>query len=172
MRYPHKAFEECRRRRRYLKYYPVGLNIDGKDVLIIGAGSVAERKIRLLLAFGARIRVVAPSATRHIENLASKRVITLIKRKYRASDMGRARLVIAATSDRRANEMVCSDAKKNNILVNVADSTALCDFISPAVIRRRGLVISVSTDAKNPVLSKEFKDFLKRKIDEFRSGRD
>jgi len=154
-----------------LKYYPVGLNILNKDVLVVGAGRVAERKIRQLRSFGAKVSVVAPETSPYITRLSKDGAIKLSKRIYRPSDIFGARLVIAATSDAKINEKVSADAHKRNIFVNVVDRTSQSDFISPAVIRRKGLVISVSTDAKHPVLSKRFKDFLKRKINEFDAGR-
>ena len=154
-----------------LKYYPVGLNIRNKYVLVVGAGRVAERKVRQLRSFGANVSVVAPQVSHYISRLSKEGAIKLFERRYRPTDIFGARLVIAATSDAKTNERVSADARKRNIFVNIVDRTALCDFISTAVVRRRGLVVSVSTDAKDPVLSKRFKDFLKRKIDEFSFSR-
>lgn len=155
-----------------MKYYPVGLNIRNKDVLVVGAGRVAERKVRQLRSFGANVSVVAPRVSRYIAWLSKDGAVKLSKRMYRPSDIDGARLVIAATSDPKTNEKVSVDARKRNIFVNVVDRSALCDYISPAVIRKKGLVISVSTEGKSPELSKRFKDFLKEKIDEFYAGRD
>ncbi len=150
-----------------MRYYPVGLNIAGKNVLVVGAGCVAERKIKTLRMFGANLFVVAPKATSYITRLSKKGHIRFFKRRYLASDIRRARLVIAATSDEKTNEKVSEDAKKRNIPVNVVDRTAICEFISPAIIRRGGLVVTVSTDAKDPPLAKSFKEFLEERIDEF-----
>lgn len=155
-----------------LRYYPVGLNLVGKNVLVAGAGRVAEHKIKTLLSFGAHVGVVAPEATRRILVLARSKKIDYKKRAYRLADVKGKQLVIAATSDRRVNEQIAYQARKRNIWVNVVDQTAACEFISPAVIRRHGLVISVSTDGKNPRRSKQFKDFLKRKLNEFRFSGD
>lgn len=157
---------------RPLKYYPVGLNILNKDVLVVGAGRVAERKVRQLRSFGAKVSVVAPEVSRYIARLSKDSSIKLFKRMYRPSDISGARLVIAATSDAKTNEKVSADAHKRNIFVNVAGRGLQSDFISSAVIRHKRLVISVSTDGKYPVLSKRFKEFLKEKIDEFDAGRD
>ncbi|OIO35531.1 MAG: hypothetical protein AUJ74_06040 [Candidatus Omnitrophica bacterium CG1_02_44_16] len=160
-----------RRRGKKLKYYPVGLNIWNKEALVVGAGRVAERKVRVLRSFGAKVSVVAPQVTRYIARLSKDGAIKLSKRIYRPSDIFGARLVIAATSDENVNKEISYDARKKSILVNVVDNAARCDFISTAIIRKRGLVVSVSTDAKDPAMAKKFKDFLKRKIDEFDAGR-
>lgn len=152
-------------------YYPVGLNLKNKDILIVGAGPVAERKIKALLPFGARIRVVAPETTTRIARLAKNRTISLARRRYRPSDAGGMRLVIAATSDDAVNARVSKDAGKRGIWVNVVDDTKKCDFISTAIIRTRGIVISISTDGKRPIVSREFKKFLREKIGEFNFNR-
>ncbi len=154
-----------------MRYYPVGLHLKGKDALVVGAGPVAERKVRMLRAFGADVRVVAPQATTYLERLALAGRIRWFKRGYRSADMKGARLAIAATSECEVNEKVSRDAKKKGIWANVVDQASACEFIAPAVIKRQGLVVSVSTDAKNPPLSKEFKEFLEERIDEFFSGR-
>lgn len=154
-----------------MKYYPVGLRLKGKDVLVVGAGIVAERKIRTLRAFGAFVRVVAPQATAHIKRLALEGRIRWFKRSYRSSDIRGSRLVIIATSDRGVNEKAAQDAKKIGVWANVVDRTAVCEFIAPAVIRKKGLVLAISTDAKNPPLSKRFREFLEERVDEFFSGR-
>ncbi len=153
-------------------FFPVSIKLKGHRVVVIGAGRVAERKIRSLRSFGADISVVAPKATRYLKGLSQEGRIRLFERKYRSGDIAKARLVIAATADRATNEKVGRDARKSGIWVNVVDHTSQCDFIAPAIIKRRGLVIAISTDGKKPVLSKKFKDFLKGKIDEFRSSGD
>jgi len=153
-------------------YYPVALKLKDKGVLVVGGGQVAERKVKTLLRFSARIRVVSPDLTVALRRLAGLRRIVWLDRTVKASDVERADLVIAATSDRNLNRRIGRDASRKGIWVNVVDDTAACDFISTAVIRKRGLVISISTGGKNPKLSKAFKDFLKGKLDEFDFNRD
>jgi len=153
-----------------LRYYPVGLDITNKGVLVVGAGNIALRKVKSLLVFGAYVKVVAPLVKPGISKLAKDRKINLEIREFRPSDLKGARLAIAATDDKLVNEKISREAKKIGILFNAVDQTNICDFISTAIIRKHGLVISISTDGNNPPLSKEFKDFLKRKLNEFKSG--
>lgn len=154
-----------------MRFYPAGLDIRAKKVLVIGAGRVAERKIKTLLAFGADVLAVAPAATPFVARLARKKKIAYLRRKYKKVDLKGQRLVIVATSDKALNERAARDALKKNIWANVVDRTSACEFIAPAVIRRKGLVVAVSTDARNPPLSKAFRKFLEDRIDEFFSGR-
>ncbi|MDO8735408.1 MAG: NAD(P)-dependent oxidoreductase, partial [Elusimicrobiota bacterium] len=73
-------------------------------------------------------------------------------------------LVFACTSNTKINKEIFADAKKRNIPVNVCDKTELCDFIIPAVIKKNGLIITVSSDGKNPKLSKRFKEVLENEF--------
>jgi len=155
-----------------MDFYPIAVRIDQEPVVIIGAGRIAERKVKQLRLFGAQVRVVAPKASQYVAELARRGRIGWLKRRYRSSDIHGARLVIAATSDRSMNEKISQDARKAGIWVNVVDHTAACEFIVPAVIRRGKVVVSVSTDGRNPKLSKRVKDYLKRKLNEFDLNRD
>lgn len=153
-----------------MKYYPVGLNLEGKIVLVVGAGLVAEGKIKKLLEFKAKVKVVALQATANIIKLAKNGKLTMFNKAYNFLDLKGVSLVIAATSDRKINKKIHDDAKKRNIWVNVVDDTSLCEFTCPAVIRKKNLVLAISTDGKNPKLSKQFRAFLEGKVDEFNSN--
>lgn len=155
-----------------LRYYPVGLNLLKKGVLVVGGGRVAERKIRSLLPFGPRLKVVAPSLTKGLLKLSKSGKINLVKRKYSSSDLKGIKFVVAATSDKSLNQRIAGDSGEKGILINVVDNPAFCDFISTAVIKKQEAVISIFTDAKNPVLSRDLKNFLKENWNVFLSYRD
>lgn len=153
-------------------YYPIALKLKGKDVLVVGGGQVAERKAKTLLSFGAQVKVVSPILTSKLKKLYLQRKIRWIKRKVESCDFKGISLVIAATNDEFVNRTVSKWAKKQNILVNVVDNAGLSDFISPAIFGKGGTVIAVSTNGKDPVLSRDLKNFLKEKWDDFLSYRD
>ena len=155
-----------------MHFYPIAVRIDQKPVVIIGAGRIAQRKIKQVRLFSARVRVVAPKASRYVADLGRRGKIDWLKRRYRSSDIRGAQLVIAATSDRSANEKVSGDARRAGIWVNVVDHTTACEFIVPAVVRRGKVVVAVSTDGRDPKLSKRVKDYLKRKLNAFDLNRD
>lgn len=154
-----------------MEYYPIALRLKNKPVTVVGAGKIARRKIKTLLGFGAHVKVIAPKVMPYISALSGKGKISLLKKRYRTLDIKGASLVIAATSDRVINARVSRDCREKGILVNVVDDSRSCEFISPAIIKKAGLVIAISSDAKNPRRTKAFKDFLKRKLDEFNFSR-
>ncbi|MDP3790920.1 MAG: bifunctional precorrin-2 dehydrogenase/sirohydrochlorin ferrochelatase [Candidatus Omnitrophota bacterium] len=142
------------------KYYPINLCLKNKKCLVIGAGVVAERKIRRLLGSGALVSVVSPVSTPALKALWKKKKIVFKNRKFDLRDLSGAYMVIAATTDRSVNSAASSYCLKNNILVNVVDSPEECSFILPSVIRRGALTISISTDGVSPALSKKIRQDL------------
>lgn len=154
-----------------VKYYPIAVKLKGKRALVAGGGKVAERKALQLLDSGAKLRVVAPDLTPRLEALARSHKIEWSARKVRGPDLKGAALVIAATSDTKANRDVSRWARKLNIPVNVVDKPKSSDFISPAILRKSKALVAVYTDGRDPVLSRDLKNFLKENWDVFLSYR-
>ena len=152
-------------------YYPIALKLTGRTVLVIGGGQVAERKVKTLLGFGARIRVISPNLTISLKKLLQSRNITWTSRVVRSSDIKDYHIVIAATSDAAVNKNISKWAKRRGILVNVIDRAALSSFISPAILRTPKAVVAVYTHGQDPVLSRDLKNFLKESWDVFLSYR-
>jgi precorrin-2 dehydrogenase / sirohydrochlorin ferrochelatase len=139
-------------------YYPIFLDLEGKPVLVVGAGKVALRKTRGLLEAGAAVTVVAPRAEPEFGQLA----VTMRQRAFRPSDIRGAVLVFAATDNRAVNQAVAQAAKRQGIPVNVADARAECSFIVPARITRGNVQIAISTGGESPRVA----GALRRKIEE------
>ena len=154
-----------------IHYYPIVLNLKGERIVVIGGGVVAERKISSLLKAGERIFVFSPSITSLLKRLADSGSIKWIKRCVKKNDLDGAWLAIAATNNSVVNRNVSRWAKKNKTLVNVVDEPILSNFISPAFFRKEKATISVHTDGKDPVFSRDLKNFLKENWDEFLSYR-
>jgi precorrin-2 dehydrogenase / sirohydrochlorin ferrochelatase len=137
-------------------HYPLFLDLTDQPVVVIGAGKVAARKIRSLLAAGARVTAISPQAYR------LPKAVRWIKRCYRRGDLTGARLVVAATNDLRINERVCAEAKRRRQLVNCIAPPAAGNFIVPAVARRGKLTIAISTGGLSPALAKQLRRDLER----------
>ena len=139
-------------------YYPIFLDVEGRNVLVVGGGSVSARKAEALLQSGAHVTVVAPEIADEIALLS----VTIERRRYEASDLADRTLVIAATNDPDVNARIARDCRERGILVNVVDATELCDFILPAVIEQGSVQIAVSTGGKSPALARALKRDLHR----------
>jgi precorrin-2 dehydrogenase / sirohydrochlorin ferrochelatase len=148
-------------------YYPLFLNLTGEKAVVIGAGRVAERKIRSLLKAGAEVTMISPDATAVLRRFARTRKVRWLQRCYRAGDLRGARLVIAATDDETVNQHVCAEAKRRRLLVNCAASPDAGNFIVPSVVRRGNLTVAISTGGASPALAK----LLRRELEQTLSGR-
>ena len=149
-----------------MKYYPINLDIRNRNCLVVGGGSVGTRKVRTLLDCGANVTVVSPDATEKLRKLAESGDIRLKRRTYQSSDLAGMFLVIGATDDDALNRRVHSDAQRQNMLCNIADRPAVCNFILPAIVNRGDLIIAVSTSGKSPAFAKKLKKHFEKEFGE------
>lgn len=148
-----------------MRYYPVNLNIKGKVCVVIGGGKVAERKIRNILLSRGKVKVISPELTGLLSQMVRRRRIDYRRGEYHSSLLEGAFLAYAATSDRKVNAQVAKDATRLGILVDVCDSARESSFILPAVLRKRGVTIAVSTGGLSPAESVRIRDRLKEFIE-------
>jgi siroheme synthase-like protein len=141
---------------------PVALELKGVTCLVVGAGRVSDRKVAMLLRAGARVRVVAPDATKRIRSLARSGLLRWTRAIYRPAHLRGSGLVLAATSDPAVNRAVAREARRRGIFVNVADDASLCTLVLAAVLRRGPLVVSVATSGESPAVARALRDDLAR----------
>jgi len=136
------------------RYYMACLDLEGRDVLVVGGGPVALEKVEGLLACGARVTVVAPEIAPELEEHG----VALRRRRYRADDLDGYFLVVAATSTTSVNRRVFADAEARGMLCNVVDVPELCSFILPAVHRVDPIAVAISTGGASPALAQRLRD--------------
>jgi precorrin-2 dehydrogenase/sirohydrochlorin ferrochelatase len=144
--------------------FPMFVKLEGRHVLVIGAGRVGEPKIRGLLPTGARIRVIAYEASAVVWQWAANGEIALEERGFLLSDLDDAFLVVVATSSRETNELIFLEAQSRRILCNVVDVPEQCDFYYPAVVQRGDLQIAISTSGQSPSLAQRIRQQLERQF--------
>lgn len=127
--------------------FPLFVSLSGKTVTVIGAGKIASRRIKVLLEYGARIRVIAPQICEEIRALSGS--LEIIEREYEGGDVSGSFMVIAATDSREVNQKAGADAKAEGINVSVADSREECSFYFPAVIRKGSISIGLVSDGSD-----------------------
>ena len=143
--------------------YPVFLKVENKLCVVVGAGRVAERRVRGLCDAKARVRVVGITATKGILKFAAEGAIHLYQRAFEPGDLDGSALVIAATDRADVNRAVQAAAKCRGVLFCGADSHTDSDFIVPAVVRRGDLQVAISTGGKSPA----YAALLRREIEAF-----
>ncbi|MGA1844189.1 MAG: bifunctional precorrin-2 dehydrogenase/sirohydrochlorin ferrochelatase [bacterium] len=142
------------------RYYPISIDLENADCLVVGGGAVAERKVQTLLSCGARVTLVSPEVTPRIAEMASTGEITLKRRCYTKGDCRGMWTVIVATDSDETNREVAREAKEGRCLINVVDQPLLSNFIVPATLRRGDLQISISTNGKSPALARRIRERL------------
>jgi len=137
--------------------YPMMIDLTGRRCLVVGGGTVAERKVASLLAGGGDVVVVSPSLTSGLMDRFRAGEIECRLRPYRRGDGEGCFLVIAATDKEAVNRQVYEDARARGQWINVVDRPDLCNFIVPSAVRRGRLTIAVSTAGASPSLAKEIR---------------
>lgn len=124
---------------------------------------MALRKVKELLACGAKVRVISPTAAAGLRKLAQRRTVQWRRKEFRPADLAGVDLAVAATGDASVNERAAREARRRRIWINVVDQPALCLFIVPAVVRRGKLTLAVSTAGVSPALAKWVRKDLERR---------
>ena len=146
--------------------FAIEMNLSCKNVLVVGGGRIALRKVKTLLPTGARITVVAPVIDPDLRSLAAdnsslvSRLSSLVlkERPYETLDLRGVSLVFICTDQPVVNAQVSNDARARRILVNNACDYLDGDFIVPARMDfGKNIAVTVSTQGKSPSLAKKLK---------------
>lgn len=145
-----------------MAYFPFMIDISNKNCLVVGGGSIAFHKVKLLTEFGVHIQVIAPRIDEPMQELAEKAVqsIELVERRFQEDDIAGMDFVVAATDDKQLNCHISDLCMQKNILINSVDMPEVCSFIFPAMIKDKDLLIAVSSGGKSPAAAA----YMKRKI--------
>ncbi|MDG3013934.1 uroporphyrinogen-III C-methyltransferase [Speluncibacter jeojiensis] len=123
--------------------YLVGLDLNGRLVVMVGGGTVAQRRLPLLVASGARVRVIARAATPAVEGLATAGQIELALRDYADGDLDGAWYAVAATDDPAVNAAIVAEAERRRVFCVRVDSAREGTAVTPATARYEGVTVGV-----------------------------
>ncbi len=143
-----------------MAYLPLNIDVQGLNVLVVGAGTIAARKVTTLVDAGAAVRVVAPEIAPEIAGLGAAGRITLKRGPYETCDLHDSFLIIAATGDHELNRRIAAEAHQRGLLISVASAPEAGNFIFPAVLRRGNLEVAVATNGTCPAYSSLVRDII------------
>ncbi|EGC75000.1 hypothetical protein HMPREF0490_01288 [Lachnospiraceae bacterium 6_1_37FAA] len=137
-----------------MSYFPMFIDIEGKHILVVGAGKIALRRVQTLLQFRAHIKVIAKEIPKEQKEafhlLVSEGKIVLEEKAFEESDLTEAFfLVLAATNVKKLNHEICMLCRKRKILANTATDRTDCDFYFPAVAVQEELVVGITGDGSD-----------------------
>ena len=143
---------------------PIFLKLRDTPALVVGGGSVAERKIDLLIRAGAKVTVVAPEIGSKVEALLNQQKLHWIEDRFEPAHLSQALIAIAATDNEDVNRSVSEAARQQNLPVNVVDQPNLCTFTVPSIVDRSPVIIAIGTGGASPVLARMLKARLETLI--------
>lgn len=135
-------------------YFPMFVDISDKNIVVIGGGKIAARRVNTLLMFNQRLTIVSPFLCEELQSVQGK--IHWIPCEYTQECLRGMDIVLAATNQREINQQVATDCRileqkeQRRILVNIADNKKLCDFYFPGVVQADEVTIGINSGGQNP----------------------
>ncbi|WP_062201799.1 uroporphyrinogen-III C-methyltransferase [Demequina salsinemoris] len=143
-----------------------GLALSGRQVLVVGAGKVASRRVRRFLAEGALVRVVAPEASDDVLRHAQHGDLEYVAREVVAGDLDDAWFVLAATDEPAVNSTVVGWADERRIFSTDASDGSRGSARQAASSQHGDLAIGVvSTETPDPARIRAVRDSIAAHID-------
>lgn len=149
-----------------MSLYPIFLKLEGRKVLIVGGGAVAEQKLEGVLRSATDVTVVSPNVTERISRWAAEGRLKHMAIEYRAGVAQGYFLAIACTDSELVNRAVYEEASKSGAIVNAVDDPDYCNFYAPALVNRGDFQIAISTGGASPALAQRVRRELEQKYGE------
>jgi precorrin-2 dehydrogenase/sirohydrochlorin ferrochelatase len=140
--------------------YPIFLKLEGRRIVIVGGGKVAEEKIYAVLRSASDVTVVAPTVTDRIRHWSEMGLLRHVAENYRPGLARDYFLVIACTDSQDVNRKIYAEAQQAGVLCNAVDDPGHCDFYAPAVVHRGDFQIAISTGGNSPALAQHVRKRL------------
>ncbi len=147
-----------------MQYFPLFIDTVNLNVLLVGAGDVASRKLALLARTKANIHVVASEVNAEVQRYADIGRILLSQRRVVQADIQNYDLIYLATADDLLNRELATLATARGIWVNAVDNPAFCRFITPSIVDRGRLVVAISTAGAAPVFARTIRARLEASL--------
>jgi len=149
--------------------FPIYVKLAQLQTLLVGGGPVALEKLTAIYANSpeAKVKLVALQISEEVRSFAADHPqISLHERLFEDSDLQEIDLIIMASNNNLLNRHVQQKAREQHILLNVADTPALCDFYLGSVVQKGNLKIGISTNGKSPTIAKRVKEYLNELLPE------
>lgn len=148
------------------RYFPLFVDLTGKQIRLFGAGRIAARRLRGLVEFGAVVTVVAPEIGETVRELAQEypQQIKLCQRCYQRGEMEDVVLVLSAVSDPEADQQIYEECRQKHIPVNLASDQTRCDFYFPALVQQDDLILGISSSGKDHRKVRRVSAWLRRQL--------
>lgn len=147
-------------------WFPMFLNIKGSNILVVGGGQIAMRRVETLKKFTGNVAIVAPTICEELKQLKDLPNFAVIEKSFEPEDLDDADMVIAATDRHDLNEKIGKLAKEKGIVVNVASKKELCDFYFPGVVTKGNVTVGITAQGSDHKLAKEVTEKIKNALED------
>lgn len=145
--------------------FPLFADLAGREVLVIGGGEVAARKIEALLQAGAQVRVHAHVLNATLAQWLAEGRVQRLEGAFDPGWLDHVWLLVAATDDRAFNAELAREAGSRRLLANVVDDAELSTFQIPAIVDRAPLLLAISSGGAAPMLARRLREQLEAQLD-------
>lgn len=147
-------------------YFPLFINLKGKEIIVFGGGTIAARRVKALLPYGAVVRVVAPEISEELQELVREQENLILEyRKYKPSELQKPDFVLAATNDENVNTIIFRECRHKGILVNVASDKEKCDFFFPGIVQQGDITVGITANGKNHKKAAEVTEKIRKMLE-------
>lgn len=127
-----------------MAYFPLFIDLEGKNVVVVGGGKIAARRTNVLLDFGCKILVIAPEIGAEMKELLKNSQIIWRQESYKGFEQEINPIFVLAAATEDVNLQVVNDCKALAVPVNDASKKERCDFYFPGIAKDGGLVVGVT----------------------------
>ena len=153
-----------------MSYFPAFIKLENKQVLLVGAGNIALKKLEKLLLFTKDIVIIALEFSPEMLTIIEKEALSYERRAYKRGDIRDVSIVVVAIDDIGLQKSIYEESQAYKCLCNCVDSAEYCDFIFPAVVKKEDFTIALSTSGSSPAFTKQFRIYLETLIPDGVSG--
>ena len=147
------------------RYFPMFVDLSDKNIVVVGGGNIATRRVKTLLQFTRNITVVAPKITPDLMELGKANQVHLVIRPVKRSDFSAAYMVIAATNDRKLNDEIYRVCKEEGIYVNVSSDREKCDFYFPGVFMQDEIVVGITASGLDHKKARKVREEIQKVLE-------
>jgi len=146
-------------------FFPIFIPTDGLNILVIGAGNIAARRVNSLVQFSWNVTVIAPGIADSIRKLADSGEISLIEKAADPEDIDSFDIVLACTDNTELNSVIGDKCREKGIPFNDCSNKNNCSFFFPGLVLHDELVIGVTAEGKNHKAAKHGRDAIARALE-------
>lgn len=149
-------------------YFPLFVDLTEKNIVVIGAGKIAARRVKSLLPFVGKMKVIAPEVSAEISQMAasSQDALVIEQRPFEAADLNGADMVLAISDDKELNTKIGALCREKKIPVNVSHEKELCDFYFPGLVQKDNVVIGVTASGKDHSMARKVTEQIRTMMED------